>query len=52
MCAQGVSEKVYTLIEGESHFSDGAAIVIFEVFLGEVVGRQSQRQPNNHYFVF
>ncbi|CAN0050568.1 unnamed protein product, partial [Ectocarpus fasciculatus] len=34
----GVSEKVYTLIEGESHFSDGAAIVIFEVFLENLEG--------------
>lgn len=33
--AQGVSEKLGTLIEGESLFNDGSAIVVFEVFLGE-----------------
>ena len=41
MITQGVSEKLYTLIEGESHYNDGAAIVIFEVFLGQLVGRSS-----------
>eukprot|EP00752_Nemacystus_decipiens_P009788 g8739.t1 len=34
----GVSEKLYTLIEGESHYNDGAAIVIFEVFLENLEG--------------
>lgn len=34
--SQGVSEKLGTLIEGESLFNDGSAIVVFEVFLGEL----------------
>lgn len=33
---QGVSEKLGTLIEGESLFNDGSAIVVFEVFLGKL----------------
>lgn len=36
MGTQGVSEKLGTLIEGESLFNDGSAIVVFEVFLGEL----------------
>ena len=32
---QGVSEKLGTLIEGESLLNDGSAIVVFEVFLGK-----------------
>lgn len=35
LISQGVSEKLGTLIEGESLFNDGSAIVVFEVFLGE-----------------
>eukprot|EP00752_Nemacystus_decipiens_P004989 g4537.t1 len=34
----GVSEKLGTLIEGESLFNDGSAIVVFEVFLEAVEG--------------
>lgn len=34
-CLQGVSEKLGTLIEGESLLNDGSAIVVFEVFLGQ-----------------
>lgn len=30
-----MSEKLGTLIEGESLFNDGSAIVVFEVFIGE-----------------
>ena len=33
---QGVSEKLGTLIEGESLLNDGSAIVVFEVFLGKL----------------
>ncbi|CAN0216155.1 unnamed protein product, partial [Discosporangium mesarthrocarpum] len=36
----GVSEKLGTLIEGESLFNDGSAIVIFEVFLEAVEGKE------------
>ena len=32
---QGVSEKLGTLIEGESLLNDGSAIVVFEVFIGQ-----------------
>lgn len=32
---QGVSEKLGTLIEGESLFNDGSAIVIFDLFIGK-----------------
>lgn len=34
----GVSEKIGTLIEGESLFNDGSAIVVFEVFLESSLG--------------
>ncbi|CAM9476498.1 unnamed protein product [Chrysoparadoxa australica] len=34
----GVSEKLATLIEGESLFNDGSAIVVFEVFLEAALG--------------
>jgi len=34
----GVSEKLGTLIEGESLFNDGSAIVVFEVFLEALEG--------------
>ena len=33
--SQGVSEKLGTLIEGESLLNDGSAIVVFEVFIGQ-----------------
>lgn len=39
---QGVSEKLGTLIEGESLLNDGSAIVVFEVFLGETYIRDSK----------
>lgn len=38
-----MSEKLGTLIEGESLLNDGSAIVVFEVFLGK---RETDRQTD------
>ncbi|KAG5188535.1 Cation/H+ exchanger [Tribonema minus] len=37
---QGVSDKLSTLIEGESLFNDGSALVLFELFLGAIEGHE------------
>lgn len=41
-CSSGTSKQLGTVIEGESLLNDGAAIVLFNVLLFELIPNQTQ----------